>query len=251
MKETLDHLKQNPVRTIIVGLLGVSLVILIHEFGHFLACKFFGVGTPIFSIGFGPTLASIKLGATSFQLALLPLGGYVEISPVDLAALSYAPTVIIMLAGIVFNILFTYGVFLYLSARYKPNEACVAQNGGWKCWFSIPTRIQAVLKAFLIEEGQTGLIGPIGIIRMIGHSARLGADFYLFILALISINIAFFNLLPIPFFDGGKIAFYTIEKLTGPVSGNAINMVYLMFFILLLAFTVFISLRDVFGVRKK
>lgn len=244
-------IKQNPIRTVLVGLFGVSLVILVHEFGHFLACKVFGVGTPIFSIGFGPALASIKLGTTTFQLAMLPLGGYVEISPTDLAALPYAPTVIIMLAGIIFNLLFTYGIFLYLSTKYSPNEACIANNGGWRCWFGIPTRIQAVLKAFLTEEGQTGLIGPIGIIRMIGHSAKLGIDFYLFILAIISINIAFFNLLPIPFFDGGKIAFYTFEKLAGPVSGNAMNMVYLFFFVLLLAFTIFISLRDVFGVKRK
>lgn len=247
----ITSIKQNPIRTVIVGLFGVSLVILIHEFGHFLACKIFGVGTPVFSIGFGPALAAIKLGDTLFQLAALPLGGYVEISPTDLAALSYAPTVIIMLAGIIFNLLFTYGIFLYLSTKYSPNEACLAANGGWRCWFGVPTRIQAVLKAFIVQEGQTGLIGPIGIIRMIGHSAKLGIDFYLFILAMISINIAFFNLLPIPFFDGGKIAFYTFEKLAGPVSGNAMNMVYLLFFVLLLAITIFISLRDVIGLRKK
>lgn len=244
-------IKQNPVRTALIGLLGVSFVILVHEFGHFIACKLFGVGTPIFSIGFGPTLASIKLGTTTFQLALLPLGGYVEISPTDLAALPYAPTILIMLAGIIFNLLFTYGIFLYLSTKYSPNEACIANNGGWRCWFGIPTRIQAILKAFLTEEGQTGLIGPIGIIRMIGHSAKLGIDFYLFVLALISINIAFFNLLPIPFFDGGKIVFYTIEKLAGPISGAAVNYVYLLFFVLLLAMTIFVSLRDVVGIRRK
>ncbi len=247
----LKQIKQNPIATLIGGLFGVSIVIIIHEFGHFLAAKIFGVATPIFSIGFGPALASVKLGATTFQLALLPLGGYVEISPTDMATLSYAPTVLIMLAGIIMNILFTYGIFLYLSMRYSPNEACLAAHGGWRCWFSIPTRVQAILKTFLIEEGQTGLIGPIGIIRMIGHSVRLGIDFYLFILALISINIAFFNLLPIPFFDGGKIVFYTIGKITGPVSGPAINMIYLLFFLLLLFVTVFISLRDIFGRKQE
>lgn len=247
----LDSMKQNPIRTIVIGLFGVSFVILVHEFGHFIFCKIFGVGTPVFSIGFGPALASMKLGTTTFQLALLPLGGYVEISPTDLAALPYAPTILIMLAGILFNLLFTYGIFLYLSTKYSPNEACIAMNGGWRCWFGIPTRIQTVLRTFLKEEGQTGLIGPIGIIRMIGHSAKLGFDFYLFILALISINIAFFNLLPIPFFDGGKIVFYTIQKLAGPISTGAINYMYLLFFVLLLVITIYVSIRDIFGIRKK
>lgn len=246
-----NAIKHNPIRTVVIGLFGVSFVIVIHELGHFLAAKLFGVATPVFSIGFGPALASIQLGATKFQLALLPLGGYVEISPADMEKLSYAPTVIIMLAGIVVNILFTYATFLYLSTKYSPNEACIANNGGWRCWFGIPTRIQTVLGAFLKEEGQSGLVGPIGIIRMIGHSARLGIDFFLFILALISINIAFFNALPIPFFDGGKIVIYTIQKLTGPISGGVINMVYLLFFVLLLASTVFISMRDVFGQKVK
>jgi len=103
----------------VVGLVGLSLVILVHEFGHFLAAKLFGVGVPIFSVGFGPRLFGYRIGQTVFQLAAIPLGGYVSMNPVDLAMQPYGYKMIIILAGIVFNILFTYLVLVYLAWHGK------------------------------------------------------------------------------------------------------------------------------------
>ena len=66
--------------TIFIGLCGFGLLVAIHEFGHFLFCKLFAIRTPSFSIGYGPTLISKKIGDTLFSLSLLPFGGYVEIA---------------------------------------------------------------------------------------------------------------------------------------------------------------------------
>jgi regulator of sigma E protease len=57
-----------------------GLVIFVHELGHFLAAKAFGVYTPRFSIGFGPALWRKKRGETEYILAALPLGGYVRMA---------------------------------------------------------------------------------------------------------------------------------------------------------------------------
>jgi len=103
----------------IVGLAGLSLVILVHELGHFFAAKLFGVGVPIFSVGFGPRLFGYQIGQTVFQLAAIPLGGYVSMNPVDLAMQPYSYKMIIIFAGIVFNILFTYLVLVYLAWHGK------------------------------------------------------------------------------------------------------------------------------------
>ncbi len=69
--------------TTILGILTVVLVfgglIFFHELGHFLAARTFGIGVRTFSLGFGPVLASRTIGATKYQWALLPLGGYVSI----------------------------------------------------------------------------------------------------------------------------------------------------------------------------
>src|SRR5580704_3260132 len=57
-----------------------GLVVFVHEFGHFLAAKVFGVYAPRFSIGFGPALWKRRFGETEYKLAVLPLGGYVRMA---------------------------------------------------------------------------------------------------------------------------------------------------------------------------
>ena len=57
-------------------LLGV--LIFIHELGHFLAARYFGVQVEVFSLGFGPKILKYKKGDTVYCLSLLPLGGYVK-----------------------------------------------------------------------------------------------------------------------------------------------------------------------------
>jgi regulator of sigma E protease len=68
-------------------LLGVALVlgvmILVHEWGHFIAARLCGVRVDVFSIGFGPRLFGWKRGATDYRLSLIPLGGYVRMAGQD------------------------------------------------------------------------------------------------------------------------------------------------------------------------
>jgi len=60
----------------IVVLLGV--LIFVHEIGHFLAAKLFGIGVLKFSLGFGRKIVGKKIGETEYVLSLIPLGGYVK-----------------------------------------------------------------------------------------------------------------------------------------------------------------------------
>ncbi len=68
-------------------LLGVALVlgvmILVHEWGHFIAARIFGVRVDVFSIGFGPRLFGWKRAATDYRVSALPLGGYVRMAGQD------------------------------------------------------------------------------------------------------------------------------------------------------------------------
>src|SRR5437899_11260184 len=65
-------------------LLGVALVlglmIMIHEWGHFIVARLFGVRVDVFSIGFGPRLFGWKRGATDYRVSALPFGGYVRMA---------------------------------------------------------------------------------------------------------------------------------------------------------------------------
>ena len=65
---------------IIVFLLGLSLLITIHELGHFIVAKIFGVYCHEFSIGMGPKIFSIKKGETKYSVRWLPIGGYVSMA---------------------------------------------------------------------------------------------------------------------------------------------------------------------------
>jgi regulator of sigma E protease len=57
-----------------------GLVVFVHELGHFIAAKLMGVYAPRFSIGFGPALLRKRWGETEYQLAALPLGGFVRMA---------------------------------------------------------------------------------------------------------------------------------------------------------------------------
>ena len=92
------------------GLAGISLIILIHELGHFFFAQFFGVPTPSFSLGFGPKLLAIPVGKTVFTLGLLPFGGYVEMDQEVLAQLPYLPKCLFFLAA--------YSLILFLPTQF-------------------------------------------------------------------------------------------------------------------------------------
>jgi regulator of sigma E protease len=58
----------------------LGFMILIHEFGHYAAAKYFGVRVEVFSIGFGKRLLGFTRGETDYRISAIPLGGYVKMS---------------------------------------------------------------------------------------------------------------------------------------------------------------------------
>jgi regulator of sigma E protease len=66
--------------TLVVMAIVLGFMILIHEFGHYAAAKYFGVRVEVFSIGFGKRLLGFRRGDTDYRISALPLGGYVKMS---------------------------------------------------------------------------------------------------------------------------------------------------------------------------
>ncbi|MEE1054788.1 MAG: site-2 protease family protein, partial [Acutalibacteraceae bacterium] len=60
----------------LVAILLFLVLIIIHEFGHFIAAKLMGVRVNEFAVGFGPRLFSKQWGETKYAFNLIPLGGY-------------------------------------------------------------------------------------------------------------------------------------------------------------------------------
>ncbi|MFQ5911634.1 MAG: RIP metalloprotease RseP [Nitrospinota bacterium] len=65
--------------TIVFAVLILGILVFVHELGHFLAAKQFGIGVEKFSLGFGPKLIGRKYGGTEYLISAIPLGGYVKL----------------------------------------------------------------------------------------------------------------------------------------------------------------------------
>ena len=90
------------------------------------------------------------------------------------------------------------------------------------------------------------LSGPVGIFNVVGAASKSGFITILSLLALISVNVGFINLLPIPAFDGGHVLFLIIEKIKGsPVSQKLENTIHTIFLVLLMILMVYITFNDV------
>jgi len=66
-------------------ILVLGVLVLVHEWGHYIVARMFGVRVDVFSIGFGPRLFGFKRGATDWRVSAVPLGGYVRMAGQDLS----------------------------------------------------------------------------------------------------------------------------------------------------------------------
>jgi len=116
--------------SIIIFILVLSVLIFVHELGHFLVAKKSGIRVDEFAIGFPPRLFSFVKGQTRYALNLIPFGGYVKIygetpdeeatnknasdSMINKSKLTQAA---VLIAGIVFNVIFAGLIFFFLFVR--------------------------------------------------------------------------------------------------------------------------------------
>ena len=303
--------------SVLVVIIGISVLILVHELGHFLAAKFFGVGVEEFGIGFPPRIFSKKIGETRYSVNWLPLGGFVKLRgefqaleeeiAAGMTSSALAMTnkfiekkpwqrAIVMAAGVAMNFLLGWLLFsliLFIGApqyilvqEVLPNSAAMAagmmkgdrianfqsandftaflkNNFGKETTLEILRFAQdgqterlemrvtpqgtlgvmisdiglpaqslpkAVTKGFLnsilvlwsilmalgsVFSAPQSFVGPIGIFNVAWETGKLGVIYIFQLLALISLNLAVLNLLPIPALDGGRLLFLLIEKIKG------------------------------------
>lgn len=138
----------------------IFILVFIHELGHFLAAKFFGMRVDRFSIGFPPKIFGFRRGDTEYVLGATPLGGYVKIAgmideSLDTDFIEQEPTedefrskpvwqrMIVILAGVIFNAIlavvifsglgFTYGETVFpvdsIEGIYIPEESLARDAG--------------------------------------------------------------------------------------------------------------------------
>jgi len=222
--------------TVLVFAVVISILVVVHELGHHLMAKWFGVPVEVFSVGFGPKVLAVRYRETEYRLSAIPFGGYVKMagtSPKDSAPQGFdskAPwqRFLILLAGPAMNV--GFALVLAVVGLWVGIEMPV-QGGGATTLYR-PDPLSAIpLAVRVIADGSaqilttlggllTGqispshLIGPIGLAQIAGESAQLGWRAMLAAMAFISLNLGICNLLPVPILDGGQMLMLLIEGVT-------------------------------------
>ncbi len=337
----------NNVWPYIVAILLFLILIVIHEFGHFIAAKLLGVRVNEFAVGFGPKLFSKQIGETKYAFNLIPLGGYCAMEGEDenstdqnaFCNKSAWRRFLIVVMGAVFNLilgLIIVAIILSPSERFatttiaefsntavsnhklqaddtilevdgrkifttydlsyaftnvndgkvditvlrndkKVNLEDVAfktQEEEGISYLEVDFRIYGEEKTFgsfikqtfntaisycaviwrsLIDlisgkYGISAVSGPVGTAVAIGTVAKQSLANLLPIMALITINLGIFNLLPFPALDGGRLVFILFEMITRkPVPQKYESLVHGIGFAILIVFMLIVTAKDIWS----
>ena len=324
------------------------MLIIIHEFGHFIAAKLLGVKVNEFAVGFGPKLFSKQGKETKYSVNLIPLGGYCAMEGEDedsgdnRAFCNKKPwrRFIIIAMGAIFNLILGLVIVAItlapqeafnstVVAEFKENAVSsesglmvndkITEVEGRKIFstydlsyaftnvkdgkidmtvirdgkrvelknvafnsseedgisylevdfyvygikktvgsyieqtFATAASYCAVVWRSLIDiiggkYGISAVSGPVGVTAAIGSAAKVSLANLLPIMAIITINLGLFNLLPIPALDGGRLLFILIEMIfRKPVPQKYEAAVHAAGFAVLIAFMLFITAKDIWS----
>ena len=338
----------NSVWPYLVAIALFLVLIIIHEFGHFIAAKLLGVKVNEFAVGFGPKLFSKQGKETKYSVNLIPLGGYCAMEGEDedsgdnRAFCNKKPwrRFIIIAMGAIFNLLLGLVIVAItlapqeafnstVVAEFKENAVSsesglmvndkITEVEGRKIFstydlsyaftnvkngkidmtvirdgkrvelkdvafnsseedgisylevdfyvygikktvgsyieqtFATAASYCAVVWRSLIDiiggkYGISAVSGPVGVTAAIGSAAKVSLANLLPIMAIITINLGLFNLLPIPALDGGRLLFILIEMIfRKPVPQKYEAAVHAAGFAVLIAFMLFITAKDIWS----
>lgn len=130
---------------LLLTILGIGLLLLLHEAGHYFAARAVGIKVHVFSLGFGPRIVGWRRNGCDFRLAWIPLGGYVRVAgenpneqpqPGDLFYASAPQRLLFYSGGIIINFLFAFLMVPLLFFAGVPFEAPAigSVSGGGAAW---------------------------------------------------------------------------------------------------------------------
>ncbi len=199
--------------SILLTVFAIGALILVHEAGHLLAARAVGVPVAAFSVGIGPTVARRTMGGVEYRLGALPLGGYVMAdldSERDYLDLPVGRRVVFALGGPAMNVFVAF--VLYVAAALASDPAGFP-GALVAAWGATVHALEGAVRGFAVAVTEphrlSGLVGAVSAgATWVEQGMARGFAFA----ALISANLAIFNLLPLPPLDGGRIVLCLLEK---------------------------------------
>lgn len=138
------------------------------------------------------------------------------------------------------------GYVLGVTCKISHNPFMAVVDGAQSTWNMTKMMFSALGQLFTGEAGVDELSGPVGMINMVSQTTEYGFWYYGFLTALICVNLAIINLLPLPALDGGRIIFVIYTMITGKtVSEKVEGAIHMVGMALLLALMVFVTMNDI------
>ena len=326
------------------------LLIVFHEFGHFIVAKKSGIKVNEFAVGMGPLIYSKEKGETKYSFRLVPIGGYCAMEGEDdesndPRSFDNAPAFkrfLTILAGPVANLIIAVLVFtivggisgvvttevsdfiedspakiagiekgdeisklngkeisdfteiskvvndFYKDKDFEKEINVEVKRDGKDLDFNFKPKVEAenayigiiparhtpgFFEAIAFGFKETGrnikmiftilgrlftgklalgaLSGPVGVLKELGNQAQSGLANLLYFLAYISVNLAVFNLLPIPALDGSKLLTSAIEMITGKkINKKLEERITMVGFFILLGLILVVSIKDIINLFR-
>lgn len=192
----------------------LSFLIMVHELGHFIAGRLAGIPVDRFSVGFGPRLWGFVWRGTEIRLSAIPLGGYVLPrlqDEMEYFRLGLGKRLFFAMGGPAANILIAGMLFAAMNAAkgditvYSVTVAPLLQL------FDVTGQILASLLSVFSGDGRISSV--LGIVATGGRFIENGFIQACTFTALMSLNLAVFNLLPLPPLDGAKMVMDLLSSL--------------------------------------
>ena len=233
-----------------------TAIVLVHEFGHFIAARKTGIKVYEFSIGFpfSPRLFTLfRHKETAFTVRVLPLGGFVSFSQegdeeaADLFKAARNKRALVLSAGSLFNIIFAFIVFVPVFAIGKHlNVIDAIWLSANTLWSMLSGSIMFLVNIFTGHGTMDGLSGPVGIAAMAGQAASKGILSLFYFTGALSMSLGIMNLFPLPALDGGHLIMLFIESIRKkPLSPKTYQVATLAGLSLFLVLTLAVTYKDV------
>jgi regulator of sigma E protease len=220
----------------------VGLLIFLHEIGHWVAARLLGIPVARFSVGIGRSLWSFRRGETEYRVSMIPFGGYVL--PVQSSYFEQSPgaRLLFALGGPAANLVVTFLVLAAFNVLFYGPSIEAVLFAPVRQTASAVALVTRAVPALLL--GATSAMGPLGVVseggEFIGSSVLLALQFA----AVMSVNLAVINLVPIPPLDGGRIVLALLEMMSARVARLQVPL-NVAGFLALLAFLSWVTVLDV------
>lgn len=229
----------------ILMLLVLGLLIMVHEAGHFIAARWMKVPVKRFSIGFGPSLWKTRKGGVDYRIGVVPLGGYVMLDLADETSYLGLPLkkrMVFTLGGPAANIIFAVPLYAVLAVT---THGLSIQSLFVSPVSNVLLMLGAIFNALvhIFEQPET-LNGVVGLVVEGGRYINWDFLRTLSLAAGLSINLAVFNMVPLPPLDGGKLVLDVLHRLFPPLNKAYLPTV-LGGWLLLMLLMVYTVIKDV------